>query len=328
MKWLFSLGLAICVLVPAQASLAAQDDDAMEWLSRIVTAAQGLDYAGTFIYQSGRNIETSRITHIVDENGEHERLEVLDGSPREVIRRNNEVWCVFPDQKTVITDRASGSSQQRSFPARLPASYAAISEFYEITKGRPGRVAGMKTQLIVLEPRDDLRYAHMLWAENESGLLLKARMVDEHGEIVEQFTFSDIRIGGDIDRDGLKPRYRKDEAWRVVSAHGNELAADEVGWHLGESVPGYELKSVVRRPLGRDQRDVLHLVFGDGLASISVFIEPLDADEAEHGGLGPLASGAINIYRRSIDGHLLTALGEVPLRALQRIGDAMEPVVR
>lgn len=326
MRGLVTACVAACVLAPWSQTVAAETDDAMQWLSRIVAAAQSLDYSGTFIYQSGRNIETSRITHVVDAEGEHERLEVLDGSPREVIRRNDAVWCVFPDQKMVITDRSE--TQQRSFPARLPDSYASLSQYYRVAKGGPARVAGLDTHLIVLEPRDDLRYAHMLWAESESGLLLKARTVDEHGEIVEQFAFSDISIGGDIDRSALEPRYRKDDSWRVVAAHGQALDTTEAGWRLSEPLPGFELKSVMRRPLGRDQRDVVQLVYGDGLASISVFIEPLAIDAEAQGGLGPLASGSINIYRRSVAGHLLTALGEVPLSALQRIGEAMEPVTQ
>jgi hypothetical protein len=56
--------------------------DPISWLGRISNAAHKLNYTGSFTYQSGKNIETSRIAHFVDANGdEHERLEALDGSP-------------------------------------------------------------------------------------------------------------------------------------------------------------------------------------------------------------------------------------------------------
>lgn len=293
--------------------------DPLVWLSRIASAASELNYSGTFIYQSGPIAETSRITHFVDATGEHERLEVLDGSPRQVIRNNDEVWCVFPDRKTVIADR---SGNQRSFPARLPTALSRITENYEVRKGKVSRVAGFDAQLVMLQPRDGLRYGHMLWADVNSGLLLKARMVDENGGAIEQFMFSDVRIGEGIKADTSRPDFGKDSGWKVVAAHGAAVEVKDSGWRLATPLAGYALESVVRRPLGKDQRDVLHMVFSDGLASISVFVEPLDATASSN--TGPLASGAINIYRREVSGHLLTALGEVPMRALQSLGDAME----
>lgn len=313
--------IACALLVPVAAIADDRPSDPIFWLSKIATAAQRLNYTGTFIYQSGKDFETSRITHMVDASGEHERLEVLDGSPREVIRSQSEVRCVLPDQKTIIIDRAGG---QRAFPARLPSSYARLAENYRVSMGEVSRVAGFDTQSIVLEPRDDLRYGHMLWADMGTGLLLKARTLDERGEIIEQFTFSDVRIGGDIDANSLKPNYVKDGEWRVINAHGDEVGEADSGWMLAAPLPGYSLKSVVRRPLGRDRGDILHLVFSDGLAAISVFIEPAEADHP-HTNLGALANGAINIYRRIVDEHLVTALGEVPVLALQRLGDGIEP---
>lgn len=320
----FAAALAFCAAFFNAQALADTVTDPIAWLGRIASAGQRLDYTGTFIYQSGQNFETSRITHIVDASGEHERLEVLDGSPREVIRTNNEVRCVLPDQKTVIIDRGGS---QRTFPARLPASFAGIAENYRVSKGDVGRVAGLESQLIVLEPRDDLRYGHMLWADMTSGLLLKARMVDANGQIIEQFTFTDVRIGGPIDPEALKPRYSNDGDWRVINAHGDQLQVDDSEWVLAAALPGYTLKSVVRRPLGRERGEILHLVYSDGLAAISVFIEPVDQDSGATG-LGPLASGPINIYKRSVDDHLITVLGEVPLSAVQRLGDGMERMPR
>ena len=317
--------LGLCVfLVPSQV-FADPPANALSWLGRIATAGQRLNYVGTFIYQSGKHFETSRITHLVDVTGEHERLEVLDGSPREVIRTNSEVRCVLPDQKMVIVDRPGG---RRAFPARLPASFVGLTENYLVRMGKVGRVAGLESQLIVLEPKDDLRYGHLLWAELNSGLLLKARMVDERGEIIEQFAFSDVKIGGEIAAESLRTRYEKEDDWRVVNAYGKEIDRSESGWILNPPLPGFSLMSVVRRPLGRDRGEALHVVYSDGLAAISVFIEPVESTGIGHATLGSQASGAINIYKRMLDGYLVTALGEVPMRAIQRLGDGIEPAVK
>lgn len=314
--------LAVCAALMQAPAIAESPSDPLSWLGRMATAGQRLNYSGTFIYQSGKNFETSRIAHMSDANGEHERLEVLDGSPREVIRSNSEVRCVLPDQKTVIIDRPG---TRRAFPSRLPVAFGGLAENYRIRKGSVGRVAGLDAQQIILEPKDDLRFGYQLWAELQSGLLLKARTVDDRGEIVEQFTFSDVRIGGEIGSDAFRPRITKSSDWRIVQANGVEVRKEESGWALNAPLAGFSLVSVMRRPLGRDRGEALHMVYSDGLASISVFIEPNDGARVEP---GPFASGAINIYKRVVGPYLVTALGEVPLRSVQRLGDAIEPVAR
>ncbi|ANQ84799.1 MucB/RseB C-terminal domain-containing protein [Azoarcus olearius] len=317
-RWFAAAGLCLALL-PGAAQAEAPSDP-LGWLNRIASAGQRLNYVGTFVYQSGKHFETSRIAHRVDSSGEYERLEVLDGSPREVIRNSGEVRCVLPDQKTVIIDRPGG---RRAFPARLPSSFSNLGESYRIRKGEVHRIAGLEAQAILLEPKDDLRYGHALWAEVQSGLLLKSRLLDERGEIIEQFVFNDVRIGGNISPDLLKPRYVSTDDWRVVQARGSDVPRSEAGWALRTPLPGFTLQSVVKRPLGRERGDVVQMVYGDGLASISLFIEPAASDSAA-AVLGAQTSGAINIYKRVAGAHLITVLGEVPMRTIQRLGDGME----
>lgn len=316
--------IALCAAL-AQPSVHAEGmSDPLTLLGRIANAGQKLSYVGTFTYQSRGASETSRIAHRMDATGEYERLEVLDGSPREVIRSGNEVRCVLPEQKTVIIDQAGG---RRAFPARLPASFSNLAENYRIRKGELGRVAGYEAQSVVLEPRDDLRFGYVLWADVQSGLLLKSRMVDESGDTIEQFAFSDVRIGGDVGADLLRSRFDQSGGWRVINARGSEISRSEGGWVLRSPLPGYSLMSVMRRPLGRERGEAIHMVYSDGLAAISVFIEPLAAQGASPA-MGPLSSGAINIYKRTVDRHLVTVLGEVPARAVQRLADGIEHSVQ
>lgn len=319
----FSAVLGLCALLALGPAYAELPSDPLSWLGRISSAGQRLNYVGTFVYQSGGHVETSRIAHRFDASGEHERLEALDGSPREIIRRGNEVRCILPDERTVIVDEAGG---RRTFPARLPASLNGLAESYRIRKGEVSRVAGFEAQSLVLEPKDDLRYGHILWADMQSGLLLKSRMVDEKGSVIEQFSFSDVRIGGEVGAELLDSRFEPGDGWRVVNARGSDMPAAEAGWVLAEPLPGYSLASVMRRPLGRERGQAVHMVFSDGLAAISVFIEPVGDGSAI--GLGPVSNGAINIYKRTVDGHLVTTLGEAPERAIRRIGDGIRAVTQ
>lgn len=303
----------------AQSPVAAEvPADPLSWLGRIATAGQRLNYQGTFTYQSGGHTETSRIVHRVHAGSEHERIEVLDGTPREVIRSGDEVRCVFPEQKTVILDQPGS---HRPFPSRLPSALAGLTGNYRVLRGEPARIAGHDTHAVVLEPRDELRHGHVLWAEVQSGLLLKSHMVDERGELVEQFAFSEVSIGGEIDQQHLKSRFSPQADWHIVHAQGSRLPRTQLGWSLTTPLPGYTLVSVMRRQIGRERGEVVHMVFSDGLATISVFIEPFEGETVAP---AAQASGAIKLYKRTYKGHLITALGEVPPRALQRLADGIE----
>lgn len=301
--------------------------DPLTWLGRIATAGQRLNYAGTFTYQSGNRSETSRIVHLRDASGEFERLETLDGSPREVIRANGEVKCVLPAQKTVIIDQAGG---RRAFPSRLAEAWMNLSENYRIRRGEVSRVAGLEAQQIILEPKDDLRYGYILWADVQSGLLVKSRMVNERGDTIEQFAFNDVKVGGEVDKALLQSRFSAEpgaSGWQVVNARGDALRHDESGWVVRTALPGFAQTTSVRRQLGASAGDTVHMVFSDGLAAISVFIEPV-ASAGDKAVAGIQQSGPINLFKRLVGSHLITALGEVPPRTVQRLAEAVEPARR
>lgn len=299
--------------------------DPLAWLGRIATAGQRLNYSGTITYQTGQRSETSRIAHLRDGTGEVERLETLDGSPREVIRNNGEVRCVLPAQKTVIIDQAGS---RRAFPSRLADAWMNLSESYRIRRGEVSRVAGLEAQQIILEPKDDLRYGYFLWADVQSGLLVKSRMVDEQGQTIEQFAFNDLKIGGEVDRAQLQSRFASDQSgWQVVNAKGNEVRQEATGWVVKAALPGFYQTSAVRRQLGAGGGDAVQMVFSDGLAAVSVFIEPLAGGGAKVTP-GAVHSGPINLYKRVVGDFLVTALGEVPPRTVQRLAEAVEPARR
>lgn len=312
------LGLC-CAALPLWAQA---QSDALQWLVRASQAAQKLSYTGIFMYQSGSVAETSRITHLVDAAGEAERLEVLDGSPREVVRIGDEVKCYLPENRTVIIERRPG---RRSFPALLPATFGGgIGESYVVRKGGMGRVAGMESQSIMIEPRDDLRYGHQWWVDIQSGLLVKASLIGERGEPLETFAFTELRIGGPIDRETIKPNARmKIREWRVQQSQATAGKADEEAWQFRHSLPGFRKVSSMRRQARADAPAGSHWVFSDGLAAISVFIDPL-AGQKEKPETGRFAMGAVNVYKRIVGDALVVVMGDVPHAALQRLGDGIE----
>lgn len=299
---------------------AAFGNDAYLWLQRMNQASHALNYTGVFLYQSQGRSETSYIVHLVDASGEHERLETLAGAPREVVRHNEDVQCFLPLDRVVVNDRLLPGRQ----PGRLISKPAALAEFYNIRLGALARVAGRDTQQLVLEPRDDMRYGHQLWVDLASGLLLRAHMLNEQGTIVEQFSFSEVALGVDIDREKLKPKAARSGDWKVINARGVELLAPDSGWIFRKLPPGFRSVSLLKRPVRRGGENAVHAVFSDGLANVSVFVEAVAEGATGVAQSAPVSGGSTGIYRRVVGDRMVTVLGEVPALALQRIAEGVE----
>ncbi len=316
------LALASALFLLPAGALAADPGDTLALLNRTVSAAQKLNYSGTFVYQSGGVSETSRVTHLFEAGKEYERLEVLDGSPREVVRNDNEVRCYLPERKLVLVERRES---RRGFPALLPAGVSNLTENYILRKGTVGRVAGIEAQVAHLEPRDEFRYGHQLWIDPASGLLLKATMLNEKGEVLESFAFTQVQIGGPVDRALLRSRYEgQGSDWRVHDPKTIESRQEEVGWSFRNPPPGFRKVAGMKRSTGSDQPGTTHVLFSDGLAAISIFIEAPGQRSSEKAETGVSRVGAVSVYQKLLGDSLFVILGEVPPAALRRIGDAVE----
>lgn len=304
----------------SQAADVAQQMDALSWLKKATAAAHQLNYRGTYIYQSGDHIETSKITHIKDESGEHEKLEALDGSPREVIRNNEEVLCFKPDNSaSVVVEKRKA---EKSFPALLPKQLGGIAENYRVRFAEPDRMAGHTCKVVVLDPSDQYRYQHKLWIDQATGLLLKAGMFNERNEVIGQFAFTQVEIGGQIDKESLKPKIAGKKV--LVSsepATATELQQSDLSWVVKQLPPGFTQVTVMKRMMPGRGVPVKHLVFSDGLATVSVFIEPVAAV------IKPMQNvvrqGAVHVYTRTVADHQITVLGEVPAITVMQIANSV-----
>jgi sigma-E factor negative regulatory protein RseB len=310
----------VALVLPATAQQQSSGE-ALQLLQKVATAAQKLTYSGVFVYQSGTRSETSRISHLIDGDNELERLEVLDGSPREVVRKNQEVRCFLPEHRLLIVERRAA---RQFFPLLVPGSLAGLTEYYLIRKGPPGRVAGVESQSVLVEPKDDNRYAHQLWIDPQSGLLLKASLLSEQGIPLETFAFTEVKIGGPLDRELLKsPMEAKSGGWRVQNAHSSDTRADDGYWLFRAALPGFRRISGMKRQLRPDAPESTQVIFSDGFASVSVFVEPLAGREKEE--TGAFTMGAVNVYKRQVGDFQLIVMGDIPAAALRRFAEGMEP---
>jgi len=306
------LGLAALVLAPA-----AFAEDAAAWLANAAAAARQQNYVGTVVYQHGGYIETSRLTHLNDLGEEFEKLVNLEGPAREVIRSQGEVRCYYPDAKVV---RIEPRTFRNAFPSLSPQQQRALAEFYEFRKAETGRVAGLETQAWVFQPRDGLRYGHKFWADPATGLLLKARILDERGEVIEQFSFTEITIGAKITRDMVKPTWPlAPPDWHIRRPGHGDVDMKETGWTVNRVPPGF-VKIVEGFRRLRGDREVAHLVYSDGLVAVSVFVEPVGRTPHP---VGLSTQGGINVYIRQLDESLVTVLGEAPAVTVRQIANSV-----
>jgi sigma-E factor negative regulatory protein RseB len=312
------LRAALAVVSVAMAGLAFADASApstavLGWLRKMEDASRRLSYTGTFVYQQGGRTETSRITRLA--GSDTERLEVLDGMPREIVRTRDTLRCYLPESRVVKVERRTGD---RSFPRLLPQQVGILTEHYDIDLGEKRRVGGFECQAVVLKPKDDLRYGYRLYADVNTGMLVRATTVDAEGRMVEQFTFTELRIGP-VNADMVKPRHAS-RAWRIEDADATPAHLD--GWRVNPELPGFRKVGELKRRMG-ESRPVGQLVYSDGLAAVSVFIEPLRGGREETTpGLASL--GAIHIYTREVANHRITVVGEAPAASVERIANAVE----
>jgi len=309
-------GAALCLVLATGLIPRAHAQDSappvLALLQGIQSAARTQDYAGVFAHQHGEVLAASRIVHVVDGTGERERLEQLDGEPREYLRHNDTTQCLMPARKLVIRARARSDR----FPALLLGDGASVDQSYRLRDdAQTARVAGRACQVLHLEPRDGQRYGYTLCTDTQTGLLLKLQIVHD-AQVLDQTAFSSVAVGRDVSAARLESDWDT-TGWSVRDEQTLAVNLAERGWRI-PAPPGYQLVTQLLRPMKND-RQVAQLVFSDGLAAISVFIEAARSSQAHTASGTTLRRGALSIHMTRIGEYDLTLLGDAPPLVLQEL---------
>ena len=316
MKSMLQLFLLAAVL---WAPLSSADDKGMDFLMRMNQAAGNLNYDGVFLHINGQRVDTLRVIHKADNNTVLERLYALNGNPREVIRDAEKVLCFMPESK--MGHAGIRSDKNTGFPGFMINNLAALADNYILTTGKVERIADRQATLLKILPRDNFRYGYELWGDSETGLLLKSVLIDAASNVIEQYMFAFINIGGDIPDSELQPMTSMDELeWHNDKKPPNNTPVSESAWQFASLPDGYHLVNVMQRNMPMSNSRIEHMVLSDGLAGVSVFIQQVDNPSSE---VSLQSMGAVNAYTRVFDGRLVTVIGEVPAAAVKMIGDAL-----
>ncbi len=312
-------------------------DDAREWLDKMTHALQSRNYDGTFFHLSDGRVETMRIVHRVRAGRVTERLLSLDGSGRELVRNNDELTCYLPDQHTILVEPRQDHGP---FLGSLPQFGADVNDFYTIEAlpnshvllGRPARV-------IVVSPKDQFRFGYRLWLDETTAMPLKTQLCDSHGQVIEQILFARLDMPENIPDSDLTPAVHTGGMRWVHQGPRDSASPALSAYRASELPPGFRLTVAGAQTLGSDNVPAAHLVYSDGLATVSVFVEanPDEAKpDAENGaaektnteaeppmqGLARVGSGFA--YSTVVQGHQVTAVGEVPAQTVEFIAHSVK----
>lgn len=316
--------LALCLGMQAQAARADEAGPAPDItviLHQVQAAARELDYSGVLTYQQGVIMQSARVVHVVDGTGERERLEILDGIPREYLRQGASVQGLIPEKKTIIIE----PERADRFPGLLLGDAAKLSQSYYIKKHKtPSRIAGHICIVYEVHPKDNYRYGYKLCVESGTNLLLKEQTINTQGEIVDQVAFSTLALRDQVRVEKLASPWDT-RGWKVIQSPTEPVDVAKLGWRIS-APPGFEPVTQVSRPM-KSGKAVKQLVYSDGLAAVSVFIETASP---AHGGSalpkGATRNGVMNIFGGRIGEYWITAIGEVPPAALRELVERTEYV--
>ena len=318
------LSSAVLIGVLATASNAsASQEDTWQVLQKAAVAARALSYKGIFVCQTGKQVKSVEITHLYDGQNEFSRNVLLDGSPREVFNQSGNVVIYNPRNEKVIIEKRRA---QNMFPAVLPVDLRSIKASYTLRTGDSERIAGRLAQVVVLEPNDGLRYSYRFWIDTEYGLLLKSVMMNNRDEILESIGFNQVALMNTVALDWFKPKI--DHSKDYVMEQEPEVIAEEgtpIDWEIKTLPTGYrKVDQLVRKVHGKPG-PVTHLVFSDGLAFVSMFIEhvakPAKDKPAQKNSLS--TAGNTSFYSNVNNGHLVTVIGDVPEATVVQFANAV-----
>jgi sigma-E factor negative regulatory protein RseB len=304
----------------------AYADEPAKWLERMNHALTTLNYDGTFAHWEGGRVEMLRIIHRVEDGTVSERLVSLDGSGREFIRTGSSLTCYLPDKRVVLVEHTPAKV---SLLSGSPALNDQTARFYDIKEVGRMRFNQHATHLITVMPRDQYRYGYRLWIDDSSAMPLKTQLCDARGNVIEQLVFANLKVRAHI----------PDSAFRTgLAATGFQwlrndsppldatVSANGTVWSVDHLPPGFRMTVRAAQVMPGSPGPVDHLVFTDGLASVSVFVETTHIEVTP--GQGPVVEsarvGSSYAFSTVVDGHKVTAVGEVPARTVRFIADSVK----
>jgi len=290
----------------------------VEWLQRMHTGSRDRTYVGTFVVSAAvGNLSSARIWHACEGIVQFERIDALSGPPRSTFRRNDQILTFLPDKRVIKSEKRENLEL---FPNLLGAPDSTIADFYDARVVGHDRVAGFEADVVQLIPKDTLRFGYRIWSEQRTGLAIKLQTLDTLGRPIEQSAFSELQLNAPIRIDALKQMMKVPAGYKVEKSELERTTAAAQGWTLTSPVAGFKPISCYQRPAGHAGNErTLQWTFSDGLAAVSLFVEPYDEQRQSQEVMQALGA-TYTLTRRLVDRNginwWITIVGEVPAQTL------------
>lgn len=291
----------------------------VDWLHRMHSASRDRNYIGTFVVSAAvGNLSSARIWHAQEGKVQIERIEALSGPVRSTFRRNDEVLTFLPDERVIKSEKRENLEL---FPNLLQTPDSSIGDFYGVRVMGRDRVAGFEADVVQLMPKDALRFGYRIWSEQHTGLIIKLQTLDVSGRPVEQSAFSELQLNAPIKIHSLAQMMKAPTGYKVEKSALERTTAAAQGWALKNPVAGFKPISCYQRPVGPAGTErTFQWTFSDGLAAVSLFVEPYDALRPSPETMQALGA-TYTLTRRLVDrsgtNWWLTLVGEVPAQTLE-----------
>lgn len=320
MHYLFAICLVFVSSAHAQSPVPVNTGH--ELITKMLNHTDELNYQGTFVFLHAGRLDSMRIVHGVVDGEVKEKLISLSGEPREVVRDDETVTCVWPERKLVTVDP---SSSHHGIPTIVPKELESLTQNYMVISGLTSRIANHDCKMLAIKPVDQFRYGYELCIEPETGMLLWSKMIHPRGHLLEEVMFTNVQYLESVEDITFDPENDIDNfTWRRSVRPEVESQQDEVqkNWRVSKLPPGFSVSKISQRLMTTSDEPVHHMVVSDGVASVSVFIIKPRKLSRMFEGLS--RRGSINAFSRGFDDHQITVLGEVPNATVQMIGASIE----
>lgn len=310
---------AAALLFLATVSPALADESARQLLTRMSQALGSHNYSGEFLHSTAGHRERLRIVHRIRDGRVSERLQALEHNGRELVRDGDEVVCYLPDRRLALIERRPTG---KLLLGTLPQFGPDVERWYELEiVGHDDKVLGGNARIVAVRPRDQYRFGYRLWIDERTHLPVRTELCDESGRAIERVEFSALEIRGDIPDAEFEPAVdASDFRWvRQAPAPSSE----QLPWRIATAPPGFRVAAAQYHSFQGSADPVPHLVVSDGLASVSVFVEP--EPQAQRPGRRHGRLGSSNSFTTTVGGHQVTAVGEVPSATVQAIAIGLQP---
>ena len=153
-------------------------------------------------------------------------------------------------------------------------------------------------------------------------LPLKSLLLGDKGQLLERFQFTEFDTA-DVPSDASLQPSANCKAVEVVRTKP-EAQKQSVAWHSDWLPPGFELSRSAARKDPESKSMVTSLMYDDGLARFSVFVEPVSGAAVTdiRTQLGPTVAVSRRMAGAKGDA-MVTVVGEIPIGTAERIALSM-----